>query len=135
MSKTRRESRELAFVILFDKSFNEEMPLEEIINYAVEEELITEDEFAIRLATLATENREEIDTMIEDKLTKWTISRIPKVSLAVLRLAIAEMLYIEDVPVGVSINEAVEISKKFSLQEDSSFVNGVLGNIAKTIKK
>jgi len=135
MSKTRRESRELAFVILFDKSFNEDMSLEDIINYAIEEELISEDKFAIKLATLATENKEEIDSQIKDKLTKWTIDRIPKVSLAVLRLAIAEMLYIDDVPIGVSINEAVEISKKFSLSEDSSFVNGVLGNIAKTIEK
>ncbi len=137
MSMTRRESRELAFMILFDKSFNPDMTLDEIIESAVEEELIPEDKFAIDLATLATENIDRIDAIISDKLTKWTIGRLPKVSLAILRLTIAEMLYIENVPVGVSINEAVEIAKKFAAKEDASFINGVLGNVARSgeIKK
>ena len=137
MSVSRRESRELAFMILFDKSFNPDMSLNEIIDCAVEEELILEDEFAVELATHATENIDRIDAIISDKFTKWTIGRLPKVSLAILRVAIAEMLYIENVPVGVSINEAVEIAKKFAAKEDASFINGVLGNIARSdlIKK
>ena len=63
----------------------------------------------------------------------WAIHRLPKVSLAVLRLAIAEMLYIDDVPCGVSVNEAVEIVKKYGTSDDASFVNGVLGSIAKSL--
>ena len=135
--RIKKRIKRTCFYDFVDKSFNPDMSLNEIIECAVEEELILEDEFAFELATHATENIDRIDAIISDKLTKWTIGRLPKVSLAILRVAIAEMLYIENVPVGVSINEAVEIAKKFAAKEDASFINGVLGNIARSdlIKK
>ena len=61
----------------------------------------------------------------------WRINRISKISLAVLRVAVYEILYCEEIPVSVSINEAVELTKKYSITEDASFVNGLLGSLVK----
>ncbi|MBO4468554.1 MAG: transcription antitermination factor NusB, partial [Clostridia bacterium] len=63
----------------------------------------------------------------------WSIGRISKTALAILRLAIFEMKYMEDIPVSVSINEAVELSKKYATKEDASFVNGILSTVSKQI--
>ena len=73
---------------------------------------------------------EEIDAMIEQSAKGWDLSRMNKVDLAILRLAVYEMKYGET-PVGVAINEAVELAKKFSSDEAPAFVNGVLGKAAK----
>ena len=79
-------------------------------------------------------NSEIIDKHISDNLKQgWKISRISKVLFAIMRVAVFEMLFVDDVPVSVSINEAVELSKKYSMPDDSAFVNGVLGSIAKSI--
>lgn len=130
---TRSEAREQAFLVLFEKSFSEDLTLNEIVKNAEESELIKINSFAKNLLTAAENNFEAIDRLIVDNLRGWAIHRLPKVSLAVLRLAIAEMLYIDDVPCGVSVNEAVEIVKKYGTSDDASFVNGVLGSIAKSL--
>ena len=77
------------------------------------------------------ENLEKIDGIISKNAVGWSINRITKTSLAVLRLAIYEIEFVEDIPVSVSINEAVELTKKYSTKEDSSFVNGILSTVAK----
>ncbi len=128
---TRRESREQAFVLLFEKSFQTDVTMEEIISVGVENELIEKDEFAQKLALTAWDNLEKIDGVIEESLVGWRMSRISKVSLAVLRLAVCEIMFFDDVPVGASINEAVELGKKYGGQDDFSFVNGILGTVAK----
>ena len=74
---------------------------------------------------------EEIDKTISDNLSGWTLKRISKIALAVLRLAVYEIKYVENIPVGVSINEAVEIAKKYGSDNDRTFVNGILGSIAR----
>lgn len=79
------------------------------------------------------ENRENIDKKIEDSLTKWKLDRISKVNLSILRLAIGEMLYIEDVPEKVAINEAIEMTKKYSDEKSVSFINGVLDKAFKNL--
>lgn len=131
ISEKRRKSREQAFIILFEKSFNKDLSFDEIVNIAIESEVIAEDAFMNSILEAAQNNISEIDEEIEKNLKGWSKSRISKVSLALLRLAIAEMKYIEDVPVGVSINEAVEICKVYGSDEDKSFVNGVLGSVAR----
>lgn len=73
----------------------------------------------------------EIDGLIESKLVNWTISRIPKVNLAVLRNAVYELIYRDDIPVSVSINEAVDLAKRFGDEEAGVFVNGILGNLVR----
>ena len=77
-------------------------------------------------------NIEEIDSIISNNLSQgWVINRISKVALAVLRLAIYEIKYEDDIPDAVSIDEAVEICKTYSTSEDASFVNGVLGTVVR----
>ena len=73
----------------------------------------------------------EIDAAIESNLKGWSKQRISKVSLALLRMAVCEMKYFDKVPVGVSINEAVEICKVYGSDEDKGFVNGILGSISR----
>ena len=80
-------------------------------------------------------HREDMDQLISANLKDWTIERISKVDLSILRLAVAEMLYMEDIPVSVSVNEAVEISKLYSDREAYRFINGILRNISRTLEK
>lgn len=80
-------------------------------------------------------HREDMDQLISANLKDWTIERISKVDLSILRLAVAEMLYMEDIPVSVSVNEAVEISKLYSDREAYKFINGILRNISRTLER
>jgi N utilization substance protein B len=132
---TRRQAREQAFAILFEKSFHTETPLEDILEISIEQELMKADEYASALAKTSWNNLSEIDELIENNSIGWRINRISKVALAILRLAICEMMYIPEVPVSVSINEAVELCKKFGAEDDAPFVNGILGSIARAPKK
>ena len=131
---TRREEREQTFILLFEKSFNEELTVSELYETALENEIISESEFAKDLAFKVIENLETIDAAIERNSVKWKMNRISKVALAVMRLAICEIFFYDDIPVGVSINEAVELCKKYASKDDYSFVNGVLSSIAKEEK-
>lgn len=81
------------------------------------------------------ENLDKIDGLIEKNLKTWTIDRLANVDLAVLRIAIYEILYRDDIPVEVSINEAIEITKKFSNSDSFKFINGVLGGIVRKLDK
>ena len=130
----RSVEREQAFILLFEKSFNAEVELAELYDMAVENEVIEDGEFTKALLLTAWKKVEEIDAVIEKNSKGWKIGRISKVSLAVLRLAICEILYMEDIPAGVSINEAVELCKKYAANDEPSFVNGILGTVAKEVK-
>lgn len=132
---TRHEARELAFVLVFEKSFQEDVTIVELIENALELEIFPTNAFAENLAKKVYNNLEEIDALINESLVGWSAKRISKVSRAILRLAVCELLYSENMPVGVAINEAVEIAKKYATAEDASYVNGVLGTIARRIKK
>ena len=128
---TRHESRELAFILIFEKSFQKDISVTELIDSAVELELFPHNEFAEGLAKKVYLNLDAIDAVIEENLVGWSAKRISKATKAILRHAVCEMLYSENMPVGVAINEAVEIAKKYASQEDASYINGVLGSIAK----
>lgn len=127
---TRRESRELAFVLLFEKSFTEDS-VEDILQNAQEARELSGDSFALSLAGGAVEHMEEIDGLISEYSHKWSKARLSRVALAIMRLAVFEMLWMEEIPVSVSINEAVELAKLYGGDADASFVNGVLGGIAR----
>ena len=131
----RREAREQAFVLIFEKLFNIEDSIETIVENAKIAGYLEPDEFALNLSERVYENAEKIDSLIEKFSIGWSISRLPKVTLSILRLAVCEMLFFDDIPVSVSINEAVELSKKYATAEDTSFVNGVLGSVAKSIEE
>lgn len=127
----RRESREQAFILMFEKSFQKDLDMKEMIDINIANELIEHDDFAQELAVKASENIEEIDSVIEKYSVARKMNRISKVSLSVLRIAICEMLFFKDIPYGVSINEAVEICKKYASEDEYAYVNGLLGAFAR----
>ena len=75
-------------------------------------------------------NREKIDQLIEQSTDHWKLSRMPKVDLTILRLASYELLFCPDIPLNVSIDEAIEVSKRFSSEDSATFINGVLDHVA-----
>ena len=127
---SRRKSREQAFALLFEKSFNDQ-PVMDLAEGAQDAREFILEPFALALATGTEEKLAEIDALIDAHSHKWSRDRISRVALAVMRLAIYEMQYDDDTPVSVAINEAVELAKRFGGDEDSSFVNGILGTISR----
>ncbi len=133
----RRELREQIFKFLFRVEFNdkEEMPEQEQFffeSFALEEKTIKAEDAAY-ISTKSNkilEKLDMIDKMINQKAKGWTTQRMGKVDLTILRLAVYEIVFDADVPTGVAINEAVELAKKFGMEESSGFVNGVLAKFA-----
>lgn len=130
---TRREAREQAFILIFEKIFQEDTNLDELILFAEENEVFKADEYSVKLAQNTVENIEKIDAIIVSSLKGWSYNRVSKTSKAILQMAVSEMLYSEDVPVGAAINEAVEIAKKYASDDEPAFINGVLGSVAKEL--
>ena len=133
----RKRSREIAMELLFSMEISKnsyEQTIESFIeNY--EMDLKTIDlEYRKEVMKSVTDYKEEIDEIIKNSLINWTIERVSKVNLIIVRLAIAEMLYIDDVPEVVAINEAIELTKKYSDDKSVSFVNGALDKAFKNIK-
>jgi len=129
---TRRQAREQAFALIFEKSFNSDVSMEDIIDLAIKERLAVIDSFSSSIALKAWDNISEIDDLIENNAIGWKKSRISKVTLAILRLAICELLFYDEIPVSVSINEAVELCKIYADEADASFVNGILGSVSRS---
>ncbi|MBQ6379987.1 MAG: transcription antitermination factor NusB [Clostridia bacterium] len=128
----RNEAREQAFVLLFSECFNSEESAAQLIENAVQAGEYEEDAYTAALLSGVKENKEQLDAEITAKLKNWKLSRIPKTTLAILRIGTYEILFCEDVPDSVAINEAVELAKRFGSEKDYAFVNGVLGNIARS---
>lgn len=118
-------SPQLMLEHFFDKEYYESLATEDELfkEYPSEKQL----EYIRRLVTLTDENREIIDGHIQNYSKGWKLSRISKTALAVMRCAICEILYMDDVPNSAAINEAVELDKGYDEPDTVSFVNGVLG--------
>lgn len=129
----RSEIREAAFFLTFEKLFSDETP-DDIIDAAYEVDEFEMNEDAEKLFIAVNSKAPEIDEIISKYSDKRQFNRIPKVSIAILRIAIYEMLYDDKVPVNVAISEAVILAKKFSYAPDVQFVNGILGAYAKNIE-
>lgn len=130
---SRRELRERVFKLLFRIEFNDEEEMPEQMALFFEEEESLEDsakEEISRKYDGILEKKDELDAMLNERATGWNVSRMGKVDLTILRLALFEMLYDDEVPVSVAINEAVELAKKFGQTESPSFINGVLAKFA-----
>ncbi|MBQ6949130.1 MAG: transcription antitermination factor NusB [Firmicutes bacterium] len=84
-----------------------------------------------RMFQIITEHLKDIDQKLEEASDRWKVYRLGKVDLAILRVSAAELLYMEDIPASVSINEAVELAKKYGSDESARFINGVLGKVLK----
>ncbi|RGO55031.1 transcription antitermination factor NusB [Dorea formicigenerans] len=130
----RTEMREHIFRMVFSYEFNsdQEMPQQMQLYFEqLDQEPKEEDMAYIRDKALnVILKSEEIDEMLNEYVTGWKTSRMNKVDLSILRLAVYEMKYDEDVPVGVAINEAVELAKKYSGDEGPAFINGVLARLS-----
>ncbi len=127
---TRREIREQMFVLLFQHEFYKKDFEEQFETYLQNHEFEEKDEAYIseRLAKVL-EVLPDIDTKISEHSKGWKLDRIGKEELAILRLSLYEALYDDDIPVGVAINEAVELGKKYGADGGAAFINGMLGNI------
>ena len=130
----RQKAREQAFLLVFENSFKDDT-LEEIIDSANLARDIDICDYAVEVFNGVKENTLTIDKYIEQSALGWKKERISRVALAVLRVAVYEMLYKDELPVAVSINEAVNLAKKYSVKDEASFINGVLGSIKKKIEE
>lgn len=135
----RSDIRETVFKLLFRLEFNDISEMDEQTNLFFENETdelkfkISEEdrEYITDRAKRVLEKLPDIDREISEKATGWTIDRMGKVDVAIIRLAVFELLFDDDIPTGVSINEAVELAKKYGRDESGAFVNGVLAKFAK----
>lgn len=130
----RREGRELALQALYSMDLN---PLEirttlQLFRENVKAKGVVR-AFAEDLVAGVISHREEIDRLIEDKSKNWSISRMGKVDLNIIRLAVFELYYRSDIPKNVTINEAIEVAKKFGTEDSPSFVNGILDELSSDV--
>lgn len=134
---TRRDLRENTFLLLFQNDFHAPEEMEEQMKLYLElpdmEKFSEAEKLEIKTrAKKAIEKSAELDEKINEVAEGWKSSRMGKVELTILRLALFEILFDEDVPQGVAINEAVELAKKFGGDDAPSFVNGILAKLVKS---
>lgn len=130
---SRKELREHIFRMLFRIEFNseEEMKEQETFYFEELEEATGKDqEYILSKYRAIVDRKEEIDAILNEVTEGWKTTRMNRVDLTILRLAVYEVKWDEDVPTGVAINEAVELAKKYSSDDGPSFVNGVLAKVA-----
>jgi transcription antitermination protein NusB len=128
----RRKSREIAMKLLFEMSINKEEYKEIIENFKEHTDVDLKDlemEYISRVLDGVGKNTEVIDKKINSYLINWKLHRISKIDLAILRISTYEILFEEDIPDVVSVNEGIELAKKYSDEKSSTFINGVLGNM------
>ena len=139
MELNRHEIREKALQSLFPLNFQEEIIKKDAIIYALEvdenwvddEETKFVPEYLDQLVTGVIDHNQEIDQQIERYLRSWQLSRIPKIDLTIMRLALYEILYVPSIPDKVALNEALELAKKYSDDTSRKFINGILSNVMK----
>lgn len=129
MAMNRRMAREAAFELLFETEFKQGEARSDIFAISTENREIGEDDYIKAVYFGVGEHQSELDDLINKHAKGWKVTRISRVSRSILRLAIFEMRYLDDVPHHVAINEAVELSKKFDEESARAFVNGVLNSI------
>lgn len=122
----RRTSREKAMQVLFQLEINEVSPDQAIEDFIG---LTNASDFLKQLVNGVTDNLLELDSIISENLENWSLDRLASVEKVVIRMATYEIKFIEDIPESVSINEAVELAKKFGDEKSGKFVNGVLSKI------
>jgi transcription antitermination protein NusB len=127
----RREGRELALQVLYSLDLNP-MDTRESLRLMRENARVAASVrgFAEEIITGVSANREALDARINEQSTNWTLSRMTRIDLNILRIAVYELLFRPDIPKNVTMNEAIEVAKKFGTEESPAFVNGILDEIA-----
>ncbi len=129
---SRRKSREQAFIFLFESTFG----LQNMDEIMTNSELIREETvepFTKERFEGTLDKQNLLDEYIEKNLNGWNKDRLSRTAISILRLAVFEMMFVDDIPLNVSINEAVELAKKYSTKQESAYINGVLASISKSI--
>ena len=129
---SRKEARELLMQLLYQMELLDDHS-EETKNAYLEKNFSEKGhrDYAAQLLNLVLTKKDDVDAKINENSNKWSTSRMPKVDVAILRLAVVELLYMDDIPDAVAINEAVDMAKKYGTDESKAFINGILGKIAK----
>ncbi|MBC8559463.1 transcription antitermination factor NusB [Fumia xinanensis] len=130
---TRHQMRENAFILVFEKLFREESA-DDILELARECEDLTVNDQVEQMFKGVLDHVADIDVLIEKNLKNWKKERISKVSLAILRLGVYEILYCADVDDDIVVSECVKLATTFAFDDDVSFVNGVLGSVVRGLK-
>jgi len=130
----RRKEREFALKVLYAVMFND-ISSDRQAEYLKQSEPEFATKFSIDLINRCTENKEQLDTLIRDKLKHWDLKRVAVIDRVLLRMALAEFLYFEDIPPKVTIDEIIEISKEYSTEKSSQFINGILDALLKQLDK
>jgi transcription antitermination protein NusB len=126
----RRTARQKALQSLFQVDVSQSDP-NEAIESVLEEE--TSDPFLEQIVHGVIEHKEEIDSLLREHLEKWNLERLANVDRSILRIAVYEMKYIKEIPVKVSIDEAIELAKEFGDDSSSRFINAILSKIKDTL--
>lgn len=145
----RSEARELVMKIIFQMDIQKDRS-DDLMNQLINDlslidgkeedlgginDIATEKAYIKGTFKVIRDNLDSIDSTIDNYLEKWTISRIPKVDLAIIRVAVGEIIYIDDIPESVSINEAVNLAKKYGSDNSPKVINGLLGKLVNESKK
>lgn len=126
----RREAREYAFKLVYELGVQTEKDTVSLIEDTAREQEFTPDGYIENVVQGITDKKDELDALISESAKGWKLERLSAASLAIMRLATYEMLYVEDVPFSVAINEAVELAKTYDHEKAPKFINGTLNAIA-----
>ena len=132
---TRKEAREFMMQVFFQMDANHSFDVDDKAKYFADFSDKGQEKYCSEIFSLICNKKDEIDKLITDNMRGWTLSRMPKTDLAVLRVAVCEMAYMKGIPETVSINEAVELSKKYGTEESHSYVNGILAGVYMELEK
>lgn len=131
---SRIETRESAVIFVYQSTFKDISYEEQLDQYiALNEELLDDIEYFKTVTSGVIEKKEELDEKISKFLKNWTINRLPRMDVAILEVACYEILYVDEIPTSVAINEAVKLSKKYGTPDSGSYVNGVLSSFEKSL--
>ncbi len=131
----RRKARESAFILLFEYRFQPEDIQQILEDFLAERDAGEQASYIRQVVEGTVENLSVLDELIQTYSKGWEADRISVVCMAVMRLAIYEMKFIDSIPLNVSVNEAVALAKKYDGEESAPFINGILGNIKKIFEK
>ena len=126
----RREARETVFTLLYERSFHTSETPELQYGEALELRELPDDTYMREVYLGVIENMDALDEKIVANSGNWSIARMSKITRTILRISVYEMLYRTDIPFNISINEAVEIAKKFEDEKAPAFINGILNAVA-----
>ena len=130
----RRKEREFALKVLYAVKYND-ISVEQQTAYLKQTEPEFATNFSVSLIGQCAENKQQLDELIGEKLKHWDLNRVAVIDRILLHMALAEFLYFEDIPPKVTIDEIIEISKDYSTDKSSQFINGILDALLKQLEK